>query len=209
MGRFGRYGVTSAVLAPSLVVVLALVVLLALPGCATSEQQIAKASEIKTTDDSFRPFKEYSTGPIKSGNVLGVGAKQLVGRVDRKSGALTMVLQFQIVYVAGNKRRYEQARNVRAEPLAFNTVPRRADCPRNKDCTYDELFLVTIPEAELRAASAEGYQVKAFAKNGPDILVSIPKPLITNLFAQIDADRGAAGGVPSPAAAVAARPPRT
>lgn len=187
----------------------ALVAVLALSGCATSDQQIAKASEIKTTDDSFRPFKEYSTGLIKSGNALGVGAKQLVGRVDRKTGALTMVLQFQIVYVAGNKRRYEQARNVRAEPLAFHTVPRRADCPRNKDCTYDELFLVTIPEAELRTASAEGYQVKAFAKNGPDVLVSIPKLLIANLFAQIDAERGVAGGAPAPSATVAARPPRT
>lgn len=177
----------------------------ALVGCATTEQQIAAASEIKTTDDSFRPFKEYSTGPIRSGNSLGVGAKQLVGRVDRKTGALTLVLQFQIVYVAANKRRYEQARNARAEPLAFHTVPQRAQCPRNKDCTYDELFLVTIPEAELRAAAADGYQVKAFAKNGPDLLVSIPKPLISSLFARIDADRSGAPPPSPPAATAAAR----
>lgn len=190
MVRSGWGGVASAVLSSMLAT-----------ACATPEQQIAKASEIKTTDDSFRPFKEYSTGPIKSGNALGLGAKQLVGRVDRKTGALTMALQFEIVYVAGNKRRYDQARNARAEPLAFHSVPRRADCPRHKDCTYDELFVVTIPEAELRAAPAEGYQIKAFAKNGPDVLVSIPKPLIVSLFAQIDRDRAA----PAPQTAAAPR----
>lgn len=182
---------------------------MALSGCATSEQQIAKAAEIKATDDSFRPFKEYSTGPIKSGNSLGVGAKQLIGRVDRKTGRLTMVLQFQIIYIAANKRRYEQARNARAEPLAFHAVPQRSECPRNKDCTYDELFLVTVPEAELRATAADGYQVKAFAKNGPDVLVSIPKPLITSLFARIDADRAAPTAPPLPATTAAARTPPT
>lgn len=162
-----------------------------LAACAATGQQIASAGDIRVTDDSFRPFKEYATAPIKSGNALGIGMKQLVGRVDRKSGALTTLLQFEIVYNSDNKRRYEQVRNARAEPLALQKVPRKATCTRGGDCTYDELLLVTIPEAELRAAPAEGYMVKAFAKAGPDILVSIPKPLIESLFAAIDKDRGA------------------
>ncbi len=158
-------------------------------GCATPEQQIAAASQIRTIDDNFRPFREYSTGTIKSGNALGVGAKQLVGRVDRSTGALTTIVQFEIVYEGDNKRHYEHARNARAEVLQFTKVPRNAKCQPRKGCIYDELFLVVVPEAELRAAATTGYHIKAFARNGPDVLVNIPKELIVNLFAQIDKDR--------------------
>lgn len=177
-------------------------------GCATPEQQIAAASQIRTTDDTFRPFKEYTTGAIRSANASGVGAKQLVGRIDRKSGALTTLVQFEIVYQGDHKRHYEHARNARAEALQFTKVPRNAKCQPQKGCTYDELFLVVIPEAELRAAAAGGYQIKAFAKNGPDVLVDVPKELIVNLFAQIDADRSgqSAGGGKPPATSASVRP---
>ncbi len=193
---------------------LALLLPFCVAGCAGQQQQIEAASAIKLTDDGFRPFREYSTGPITSGNAVGIGRKQLVGRVDRKTGAATFALQFEIAYNASNKRRYDSARNARAEPLPFHAVPRKAECDRRSGtCTYDELFVVTIPEADLRAAPAEGYQVKAFAKAGPDALISVPKPLIASLLARIDADRGgaapAAASTPAPVPAPSATAQRT
>jgi hypothetical protein len=150
---------------------------------------LAHASEIKVNDDQFRPFREYTTAEIKTGTASGLGSKQLVGRIDRQTGALTTLLQFQVAYLGNHKRFYESARNDRAEPLRLNSVQRTAKCHPRNGCVYSETFLVVIPEAELRQAPRAGYQIKAFARNGPDILVTIPKELIVSLFVRIDADR--------------------
>jgi hypothetical protein len=143
----------------------------------------------KVNDDRFRPFREYTTDEIRTGNALGRASKQLVGRVDRQTGALTTLLQFEIAYLGNRKRSYENARNNRAQPLRLNSVQRNAKCHPRNGCVYSEIFLIIIPEAELRQAPAMGYQVKVIARNGPDVLVTIPKQLITSLFAKIDADR--------------------
>jgi hypothetical protein len=157
-------------------------------GCVL-QASLVQAGQIKINDDRFRPFREYTTGEIRAGNGNGLGSQQLVGRVDRKTGALTTLLQVQIAYLGNHKRSYENARNARAEPLRLNSIQRHAKCRPKNGCVYSEIFLVIIPEAELRQSARAGYQVKAFARNGPDILVTIPKELITSLFAKIDADR--------------------
>jgi hypothetical protein len=162
---------------------------LLLQACASPAQQLVQASQIRVNDDQFRPFREYTTGEIRTGNALGLGSKQLVGRVDRQTGALTTLLQFEIAYLGDHKRFYENARNERAEPLPLNAVHRNAKCHPRNGCVYSEIFLVVIPEAELRQAPPAGYQIKAFARNGPDVLVTIPKEHIVSLFAKIDADR--------------------
>jgi hypothetical protein len=51
------------------------------------------------------------------------------------------------------------------------------------------VFTVDIPEAELRQAGPEGYQLKLFARNGPGAVLGIPKAQIAALLARIDADR--------------------
>lgn len=176
-----------------------------LAGCATPEQQIETASKIKTTDDDFRPFKEFVSGEIRSSNQLGLGAKQLVARIDRKSGALTTLLQFEIAYTSSHRRTYEQARNNRAETLPFHSIQRHSRCTPGKDCIYDELFIITLPEADLRRAATSGYRLKVFARNGPEILIDVPKELIVNLFAKVDSER-AAPKAPVPAAAAPTAP---
>jgi len=153
------------------------------------QASLVQASPIKVNDDRFRPFREYTTGEIRIGNASGLASKQLVGRVDRRTGALTTLLQFEIAYLGTHKRTYENARNNRAEPLRLNSVQRNAKCHPRNGCVYSEKFLIIIPEAELRRAPATGYQIKAFARNGPDILVTISKELIARLFAKIDGDR--------------------
>ena len=150
---------------------------------------LVHATPIKVNDDRFRPFREYTTGEIRTGNGNGLGSQQLVGRIDRRTGALTTLLQVQIAYLGTHKRSYENARNNRAEPLRLNSVQRHAKCHPKNGCVYSETFLVIVPETELRQAPGAGYQVKAFARNGPEILISIPKEHIASLFARIDADR--------------------
>lgn len=166
-----------------------LVWVLALAGCVSAAQSIPEPGQIKVTDDPYRPYREYTTGEIKSANAVGVGAKQLVGRIDRTTGALTTVLQFEIAYQAYARRHYETARNAKAEVLAFNQVQKTARCRPGADCVYGEQFIVTLPEAHLRAAGPEGYSVKVFARSGPDVLVALPKEMIDSLLARIDADR--------------------
>lgn len=162
---------------------------LALAGCVSAAQSISQPGQIKVTDDPYRPYREYTTGEIKAANAVGIGAKQLVGRIDRASGTLTTVLQFEIAYQAFARRHYEAARNARAETLVFNQVQKTARCRSGADCIYGELFIVTLPEAHLRAAGPDGYAVKVFARSGPDVLVALPKDMIDSLLARIDADR--------------------
>jgi hypothetical protein len=157
--------------------------------CCLLQASLVQAGQIKVNDDRFRPFREYTTGEIRTGNASALARNQLIGRIDRKSGALTTLLQVEIAYLGTHKRAYENARNSRAEPLRLNSVQRHAKCHPRNGCVYSEVFLVIIPEIELRQAARAGYQVKAFARNGPDVLITIPKELIASLFAKIDADR--------------------
>ena len=50
--------------------------------------------------------------------------------------------------------------------------------------------MIGIPQAELRQASPDGYQLKVFARDGSDMLVAIPRGVIERLFAKIDKQPG-------------------
>jgi hypothetical protein len=178
-------------------VLLVLAAAIALAGCASTEQKIAQASEIKAADDPFKPYREYSTGAVTSGNMLGSGGKILMARVDRKTGAVTTLLHFQIVYNDGHVRQYETARNARAEQLPLRTLLRQGRCKLGGHCPYSDSFEVTLPEPDLRQAGADGYMIKVFARNGPEIMILVPKPMIASLLARVDADRTIAAARPT------------
>jgi hypothetical protein len=165
---------------------------LAVAGCASMDQKVAQASQVQAADDPFKPHREYATGEVASGNSLGLGAKKLIAQVDKKSGAATFLLRFQIVYTSGHPRHYDSARNNRAEQLALRTIQRQGQCRIGNDCPYGDLFEVVLPEAHLRSAGPGGYPIKVFARNGPEIVIDIPQQMISALLARVDADR--AGG---------------
>jgi outer membrane murein-binding lipoprotein Lpp len=171
-----------------------------LHGCMSPEQQLERATQIRTANDQFKPYREYMSGEMVSSNAVATGNKALVARVDRKTGAVTTLLEFHVVYNDTHRRLYETARNSRAELLQLTTVQRQGQCRYGTGnvCPYSDLFTVFLPEQQLRAAGPEGYPIKIFARNGPDLLIAIPKPLITSLFAKVDADK--AGGEPAVAA---------
>jgi hypothetical protein len=73
--------------------------------------------------------------------------------------------------------------------LRLTVVSSTGRCRTGSSCPYGERFSVEIPEAELRQAAAPGYQLKLFARNGPDALVTIPKAAIVRLLERIDRER--------------------
>jgi len=47
-------------------------------------------------------------------------------------------------------------------------------------------LLIEIPQTELRQAPPAGYQLKVFARDGSDVLVTIPQAAIEKLLAKLD-----------------------
>lgn len=172
--------------------------------CASDQQKIEAASSVSVADDQFRPYREYSTGFIQSSNTTGLDSKRLVARVDRTTGAVTTALEFIVTYKGQLKYTYDTARNSKAEPLKVGVIAHKAsNCKRSEStCIYLEVVGVTIPEAELRNAPADGYPVKLFAHLGPDALIPIPKQLIVSLLAKVDAGRSQTGTGSAPAKTV-------
>jgi hypothetical protein len=178
-------------------------VAIVMAACASPQAQIETASAIKSLDDPFRPYREYSIGKIQGGSLLGPGIgagineKQLAARVDRKTGAVVTFLEFEIAYTGAIRRSYERATNVRAETLPITVLAHHtSDCNRQTGtCSHFELLHITIPEGDLRGAGADGYPLKLFARTGPDVEVAVSKELITALLAKVDADRLALSAV--------------
>lgn len=70
--------------------------------------------------------------------------------------------------------------------LPLVTQARKGQCAFGDQCPHEEIVAVTLPLADLRRVSAEGYRFKLFARIGPDVLVTIPRDLVANLVASID-----------------------
>ena len=178
--------------------------------CASPQAQIETASAIKSLDDPFRPYREYSTGNIQGGSPLGPGIgigineKQLAARVDRKTGTVATFLEFEVAYTGALRRSYERATNVQAEMLPVTALAHHtSDCNRQTGtCSHFELLHIAIPESGLRTAGAEGFPIKIFARAGPDIEVAVSKELIVALLAKVDADRMALSAAPASSTAV-------
>jgi hypothetical protein len=181
-----------------------------LAACASPQAPIETASSVKSLDDPFRPYREYSTSKIQGGNPLGPGIgigineKQLAARVDRKTGAVATFLEFEVAYTGALRRSYERATNVQAEMLPVTALAHHAsDCNRQTGtCSHFELLHIAIPESGQRSAGADGFPIKIFARTGPDIEVAVPKELIVALLAKVDADRMALSAAPASGAAV-------
>lgn len=162
--------------------------------CASQEQKIAAASEIKSSDDQFLPYREYKSGLMKETGGLfsqdGTRANVLIGRVDKTTGVKKFAVQVLLHYSEDRRRKFESARSSRAEPLQLVKVEQaRKNCVKRLDsCAFSEIVDVAIPEAGLRGAGVEGYPIKLFARSGDTAIIDIPRPVITSLLAMIDAD---------------------
>jgi hypothetical protein len=162
-----------------------------LQGCGPNLQS-APPSQIATRDDTFQPYREFRSGRVTLRHYPNIVSYELIGRLDRKSGVLTTLIEVDFAYAALRHRHYNAARDARAGTLRL--VPLRANgrCAGSAPCPHEEVFEVLIPEADLREAPAEGYALKVFAKDGPETVISIGKERILALLAAADGARKAA-----------------
>jgi hypothetical protein len=156
-------------------------------------------NEIRARDDQFAPYRELATGNFRPAFDGTPVAARLMARIDRQTGVTRTFLRMEIAYRGTHRRSYEIARNNRAEMLRLSHIANHGRaCPKTQDCNISEVLEIDLPEADLRAAGPAGYSFKLFAKIGPEVIVTTPRDLITNLTALIDADRKA---FPPPVAA--------
>ncbi len=145
-----------------------------------------------TRDDQFRPYREVETAafrfPVQPGNIT----MRLVAQIDRASGAAAVLVKIHHHYLGQHRHTYETARNNRAEQLKLTVVARYGNCHVKTNCPLDELYIVEIAEADLRASHKTGYPFKVFPRVGTDILVLVPPEMIASLFGLVDLDRSRA-----------------
>lgn len=173
---------------------LAAVLTAALAACASTQEKIAETAAVRVQDDSFLPYREFTTGVLQGGDSLtwtqGLSQKLLAARVDRKTGAAEFFLQFNLVYVNDAKRGYESVRNAKAQLLKLVSIKsRKSRCSRKSDsCIVNETLQIFLPEQDLRQVTQGGYPVKLFARSGPHVQIDIPKAWIDSILAKVDAD---------------------
>ena len=163
-----------------------LFVAFALPGCQINP---APSEEITLQDDKFRPFVEYATGTIRLSSCPNYILFKLIARIDRKTRKTSTLVSVTFVYSARHMRKYESARNARAEVLRFYKPTRHRSCEK-RACVVNETLMIGIPQAELRRAPPDGYQLKVFARDGSDMLIAIPRGAIERLLAKLDKQPG-------------------
>ena len=171
---------------PRWIVVGPLAVAVMAAGCAAKPLEPPAAA---TRNDAFLPYREIATAPIEQ-TQPGGGAimAHLVARRDKASGALTTHAMLGVVYGQRLARRYEQARNARAEALPLRQLVNDGSrCRRQAGCAHLEMFQVDIPEADLRRAhaAAEGYPIKLFGRIGHATLFPIPKEMVAALLVEV------------------------
>ncbi len=144
------------------------------------------AAEIREKDDPFSPAKTMATGFVRVPSPVAVVGLQLVAEVDKKTGDAKAIARVQLLYNDAHGRKYETARNDRAEALPLVTQAAKGRCALGNQCPHEEIVAVTLPLADLRRVSGDGYRFKLFARIGPDVLVTVPRDLAANIVASVD-----------------------
>lgn len=127
-----------------------------------------------------------ATGFVRVPSTAAVVGLQLVAEVDKASKDAKAIARVQVLYNDGHSRKYEVARNDRAEQLPLVTQATKGRCSLGSQCPHEEILAVTLPMADLRKMTGEGYRFKLFARIGPDVLVTVPRDLVTNIVASVD-----------------------
>lgn len=173
-------------------------------GCAGSGLDGPEARATRVLNDSFLPYQEVTTALLRTGSAFTeIATMRLVGRRDRKSGAVTTHAIVAIHYHQKLGRRYESARNASADLLPLHRLQNDgAGCRKEAGCTHFEEFLVDLPEPHLRLAQSAGmgYPIKLFARAGGGTEYAIPPVLVAALMTALDAP-------PAPARAATAKAP--
>lgn len=169
---------------------LAFGVVAGLAGCAAPGLQGTGSGPVAQRDDQFKPYQEYATDDALVRTHNSYAGARLVARRDRTTGAITTYAYAIVGYIQRLTRRYEAARNERAEPLAFRQLSHEpAVCRRELGCAHRHMLEIAIPEADLRRALAAGqdYPIKLFARAGEEAIVPVTRAQIAALYKALEA----------------------
>lgn len=115
------------------------------------------------------------------GHEVGKGdfeAYMLVGKIDKKTGEVSVAVQWDRIYVARDWRSYQRAADSSGTPLVFKTVRRTTKGCGAGGCTFDELYAIYFTKEQLAAAVVEGLDFKIWNRDGGTALVKIPASAI-------------------------------
>lgn len=174
---------------------------LLLSACAGSSQPSLDQAAMQRSESAAaaRPFRDVTLPPVRVGEAANGLTVTLSARIDRQSAPVRPFLRADLVYAAARQRTYDTARDDAGAQLKSERLGANERCRPDKSCTYDEAWLIELPEPALRQAKTTGYRVKLFARSGPEIEIGIPGPQIASLFEKADAGS-------APATAQAPRP---
>ena len=168
---------------------------------------MAPPTEVGARDDQFRPYREVETAAYSPSVYPGIMHIRLAGHIDRQTGAVTTLFKVKHSYVGQHRHNYEIARNAKAEQLKLTVIARYGNCRVRTDCPLDELYTIEVPEADLRAAGAQGYRYKVFPRVGPENLITVPPETVAAFLALLDKEkRGPATASITPTAAARKTP---
>jgi hypothetical protein len=169
----------------------------ALAGCAapatspTAATAPAAARPAATAESRISPRFIGFVGPKLPHDppFLGVAATNfytLRSLLDRESGESVTQLYVADSYF-GAERGWDGAHDAAGRPLRFSHISTdKISCDHR--CAYAEEFAATLPEAALRADGAE-LLITFTARSGTAMTIRLPRPLITNQLAAIEAAR--------------------
>ena len=117
------------------------------------------AAEIREKDDPFSPQKQIATGFVRVPSETATVGLQLVAEVDRATKVAKAIARVQLLYVAAHGRKYDVARNDRAEQLPLTVQATKGRCGLGNQCPHEEIVAVSIAITELRRGAADGYRL--------------------------------------------------
>ena len=170
----------------------AVAMLVGLTGCTIGPP----SPQLAVRDDTFLPYREITTGRTSIVHATSVISTELLGRVDRESGAVVTLLDVEITYFTTHMAGFREARSANALSLATRSGYRHRSCSKG-DCTFKEGLTVTIPRAELEAAGPQGYNIKLFSPAFESPIIVVQKSHIDQLLKAI-AQEGPSAGSPRP-----------
>jgi hypothetical protein len=147
---------------------------------------VVRADElIIIKDDQFSPTIDITSKSFSNKTPTDNQEWVLVGQKDRKSGLVTVFVQFGNVYEDFGWRNYFKASTDSVDDLKLTKIRSNVvGCPYNIGCTYSETVNLYIDPKVLKNYTARNLKIKIFAQNGINQVIELPSDLLAEFKAK-------------------------
>lgn len=141
---------------------------------------VVRADElIIIKDDQFSPTIDITSKTFSNKTPTDNQEWVLIGQKDRKSGSISVFVQFGNVYEDFGWRHYFKASTDSADDLKLTKIESNVvGCPYNIGCTYSETVNLYITPEVLKSYSSRNLRIKIFAQNGINQVIELPSDLL-------------------------------